>query len=75
MKRERRRTIIKKLIAILIVILFVLLIGRVYHTLYYFSTTSIAKTPTEKKDSLVLAVTDSLALPLDSITKPGSSYP
>jgi hypothetical protein len=71
MKRERRRTIIKKLIPILIVILFVLLIGRVYRTLYYFSTTSIAKTSIGKKDSLVLVVTDSLALPLDSTTSPG----
>jgi hypothetical protein len=71
MKRERKRKIMKKLIPILIVIFFVLLIGRAYHTLYYFSTTSMAQVPIEKNDSFALAVTDSLVLPLDSMTSPG----
>jgi hypothetical protein len=71
MKRERKRKIMKKLIPILIVIFFVLLLGRVYHSLYYFSTTSVARSAIEKKDSLILTIADSLALPLDSLTSPG----
>lgn len=71
MTRGRQRKIMKKLIPILIVIFFVLLIGRVYRSLYHFSTTSIGRTPIEKKGSVSLTVIDTLSLPLDSITSPG----
>jgi hypothetical protein len=71
MIRGRKRKIMKKLIPIFIVIFLVLFVGRVYHSLYYYSTTSIASTPIEENDSAMLIVTDTLLLPLDSITSPG----
>lgn len=61
----------KKLIPILIVIFLVLFIGRVYQSLYHFSTIRIAKKPIEENGSATFKVTNTLSLPLDSITSPG----
>lgn len=71
MIRGRKRKIMKKLIPIFIVTFLVLFVGRVYHALYYFSTANITSTPITENDSATLSITDTLLLPLDSMTSPG----